>query len=633
MRVCVAKTLIVGGVLLLLVGACSSDPDGDGADAGGVDVAGDSGGSDSGGVESTVTVLDGAAPVVTTVTWGHVADLTQDPCLAFTLEATDADSESLTFDVEGLPDGAQVDSDGSTATLSWCPTSAQIDETVSWPVTFVVSDGQYAVRRPHMIWLMPPHGFPCLSDDGGFEFGEVDGRPFSLAWGWRVQYRTNQLFGAAYPEDGLVALIAPDDIQDPPDFSRWTMLPSTFGAGFSNATPTGGRFTIQPDMMDGPLDSVTVAAITEVNADPSGSTCDQTVWAISTELTDNPTYDMPYPIVSCQGPCASSDECESGFCLQTETGSLCDASHQFPDYCPERGVMVTVEGTPVETCLPWADVCVGARTRDLPPGCNADEYEPNDTIGDAAPLTPGVDTEVAELCIGEPDIYAVDMGAGQRLTVGVMREINNWEEHGRDTVLRVLRADGSVLASSNTGFGYHRFPARFDSTNFLHIVEVGSQLDQTVYVEFAGRGATDRELYRLRTLLVDEPCDYDEYEPNGDASMPAVVGSGEDVSGTLCRSDEDWYAVDLAAPGVLDVVIAFQFATVDLDAEVYDPNGVRVGTLFSKGIDEQLRVNAAEAGRYLIRIRGWQFPGCPEDQCDLAPGREPHGRYTARFTY
>ena len=92
------------------------------------------------GTSVAVTVTSGSvtianhAPVLAPI--GHKV-VAERSAVSFTVSATDADGDSLTFSASGLPNGAAFDP--ATRTFSWTPT---YDQSGSYTIRFQVTDGR-----------------------------------------------------------------------------------------------------------------------------------------------------------------------------------------------------------------------------------------------------------------------------------------------------------------------------------------------------------------------------------------------------------------------------------------------------------------------------------------------------------
>src|SRR5205814_8075723 len=85
--------------------------------------------------------------------------------LTFTISASDADGDALTYSASGLPAGASFDA--ATKTFSWTP---GYDQAGSYPgVTFTVTDGTAPVSETITITIRNTNRAPVLASEEGRE--------------------------------------------------------------------------------------------------------------------------------------------------------------------------------------------------------------------------------------------------------------------------------------------------------------------------------------------------------------------------------------------------------------------------------------------------------------------------------
>ncbi|MEZ4466040.1 MAG: pre-peptidase C-terminal domain-containing protein [bacterium] len=148
------------------------------------------------------------------------------------------------------------------------------------------------------------------------------------------------------------------------------------------------------------------------------------------------------------------------------------------------------------------------------------------------------------------------------------------------------------------------------------------------------------------------PCAPDALEPNEGPREATPVEVGMPVDGTLCAGDADWLVFEAGAgPVVVDV--AFTHARGDLDVQLFDARGRRAGAADSVTDDERVELEAPVAGRYFLRIYGYEqaendwratvqaapgeAPACPPDADEENDGPEAAaprapGRYEGATT-
>ncbi|MDP8241095.1 MAG: Ig-like domain-containing protein [Candidatus Hatepunaea meridiana] len=144
---------------------------------------------DAGEYQVTLTLSDGEYDVETDV-WITIGNVNRPPVLeiidnkgvnegeelAFTLEATDPDDDSLTFSAENLPEGAELNG----ADFSWTPFHNQAG---SYDVTFIVTDdgaGNLTHEETITITVVNVNRPPVLSGIGSQEVNENEELTFTL---------------------------------------------------------------------------------------------------------------------------------------------------------------------------------------------------------------------------------------------------------------------------------------------------------------------------------------------------------------------------------------------------------------------------------------------------------------------
>lgn len=107
--------------------------------------------------------------------------------------------------------------------------------------------------------------------------------------------------------------------------------------------------------------------------------------------------------------------------------------------------------------------------------------------------------------------------------------------------------------------------------------------------------------------LVEDPdagCASDDAEPNDNivqalAGAPLLPGTRSGL--TLCTGDDDWYAVELAAPSQIEVQLSGT-PVPDLDLALHDTSGVVLQIAETPSSEETLATGCLAAGTYLVRV-------------------------------
>ena len=218
-----------------------------------------------------------------------------------------------------------------------------------------------------------------------------------------------------------------------------------------------------------------------------------------------------------------------------------------------------------------------------------DLFEDNDDFGSAAALGVG-SWSALTLCDGDMDYYAIDLLAGDYVTVDV--DFLNAEG---DVDIRLLDASENTLTSSTSvgdGESIERAIAT-DGTYVLQVLLYGDNGDVGQSYDLAV------EVGDAPEVPGPEPCPIDALEENDTDADASAVAIGETIDLTVCSDDEDWYAIDIAAGLELTVDLLFLDEEGDIDLKVVAPDGT-TSTSGSVSDDESVTLTAV-AGTYLVR--------------------------------
>ncbi len=294
--------------------------------------------------------------------------------------------------------------------------------------------------------------------------------------------------------------------------------------------------------------------------------------------------------------------------LDTDATTVLDTA---PDADPPRraGVVAAAPGTYFVRVTAPSDVATGGvgyeltLTRTAPDGCVPDDFEPNESAGDAATVDSG--ESEGRLCRhdGDADWYAFAVALG-------------------DEVDLALRYDHAAVApNADLGALVYGPGGEADVRDFL-VRDGNTDTDRLAGGAFtAGRTDEGTWLVEVSTLNDGDPVDYtvdlrvegraqmcdvvDPNEPNNSCGAAAMLPTFTSVDGYMCgpASDEDWFAVTVGDGQELTVTVEHFHFEGNLELEVYDPDEALADLSYNAGPDlEEVVIEDARPGRYCIRI-------------------------------
>ncbi len=219
-----------------------------------------------------------------------------------------------------------------------------------------------------------------------------------------------------------------------------------------------------------------------------------------------------------------------------------------------------------------------------------DEHEPNDVLGEAAPLGPGV-WEDLRAVPGNEDWYQVDVCEGGTLDVGM-----GYDGLEGNLDLAVYDAEGNLLASSNAVDGdweWLTLPGLEEAPYFLLV--------------WGRRG--DMGWY---TLEIDVACPQegdDELEENDSWAQATQIGDEELPPLVILPEDEDWFLLDTCPEGTLTVSLDFAHDEGNLELELYAPGGDPSWGSYSEDDGEEVVAEDLPGGRIFVRVFGLDGAG------------------------
>ena len=224
--------------------------------------------------------------------------------------------------------------------------------------------------------------------------------------------------------------------------------------------------------------------------------------------------------------------------------------------------------------------------------CFDDGLEDNDTLATPEPIPPVAIPDLVT-CPTDDDYFAVALLVGDTITVDA-----TFAHAEGDIDLRLYDPSGTLLDSS--------ISSTDDETVGPEVAAVDG--DFVIFVElFADSGIVLGNTYDLDVTVVPAAlaCADDLLEENDSELAAAAVTDGLYLDLVTCPSDDDYYAIALAAGDTIDVDLFFTDAEGDIDLELIDPSGAVVTDSTTSTDGEDVTWVTAAAGTYLVRA--WLF--------------------------
>jgi hypothetical protein len=183
-----------------------------------------------------------------------------------------------------------------------------------------------------------------------------------------------------------------------------------------------------------------------------------------------------------------------------------------------------------------------------------------------------------------------------------------------DTVIAVFSSAGQRLAYNDD----------ISSSNTDSRLSVSLAAGQTYYLAVTNYTGSPPGAY---SLLIDGPAQAaadDAYENNDTLATASNLGTlttVKTISNLVMADGHDCYRFQTAAAGTAasSVSISFQHSLGDLDMELFNASGVRVGT--SQGVtnSERISLNGLAAGTYYVHVYGYRGATNPSYSLTVTP--------------
>jgi len=529
----------------------------------------------------TVEPAADSAPVFLRPGAGGTFDLTEDPVVAFDIEVRDDDSASVVIRENGeLPEGAFiVDVDDKRARFEWEPSADQIAASERWTIPIAADDGDHPPTELDYIAVLRGENKPgCPGDPPVVSIvSPTPDERVASEGGYPVTASVTDDMGLRDPPLLFYTTAAPDDPADPDvtTFEQLVMSPS--GSDWTARVPS-------LDLVDGEEATLYVVVSATDNDDPSGASCDH--------RTDSSLLSFAAvgggaggALATCEA-CSATADCADGLCASAGSGGRCVPGCSGDGACAMGtcGPTVTVEGSVLAGCGPTEEVCGGG-------ACVDDGREDDDTVGQATTYASPIGD--GQICANDPDLFAIPVAAGERVTVTV----DGFVHADGDLDLQLLAADGTILDSSASTANSETAEHCFAEAATAYAKVIGYLGDENSY-ELSAQTAADPAM-----CCMDDANEENDSPSAGD---PLTVSGGTAAfDGTICPSDDDWYSFDVSGANRVEVLLLIADASQDLDLELRDPSGALVASSLGVTDTESIDTLVTASGTYTIGVLGF----------------------------
>ncbi|MBL4848748.1 MAG: pre-peptidase C-terminal domain-containing protein [Planctomycetes bacterium] len=229
-------------------------------------------------------------------------------------------------------------------------------------------------------------------------------------------------------------------------------------------------------------------------------------------------------------------------------------------------------------------------TPDPTPTPGEDSFEENDSRTTAALLTPGIHS----IQVNDDDWFAVELAAGESATLTL-----RFSNAAGDIDLRAVNPQGGELGNSTTTSDEEQ--VRVQATS-------AGRYAFRVYGYNNATNSVELELSVSSTQPTPTPTTDDALEGSGNNTRadatPLSRGRHENLR---VAGNDDWYAVELQPNETLTFEVGFSHSSGDIDLELHDASGNRIGNSAGTGNTETISHTAgAQPTTVYLRVFGYQ---------------------------
>lgn len=228
--------------------------------------------------------------------------------------------------------------------------------------------------------------------------------------------------------------------------------------------------------------------------------------------------------------------------------------------------------------------------------CAADSFEPNDTRGSAAGVSPGLQTGL-QACSGDDDFFALGLLANETIDVDL-----RFSHAEGDIDLQLLDGSGNVVASGTSGS---------DDESLSYTVPANGTYAIRAFL-YSDTGQTPGNGYDLDVAVTSPQaatCSADGFEPNDTSASLAVINQGGHAGLTLCPGDHDYFGAYMYVGETLSVDASFAHAEGDIDLWILDSGGNVLQSSQSTSDNESVSHSVTVEDAYIIYVELYQDLG------------------------
>jgi subtilisin family serine protease len=187
------------------------------------------------------------------------------------------------------------------------------------------------------------------------------------------------------------------------------------------------------------------------------------------------------------------------------------------------------------------------------------------------------------------DYYRIFLSAGKTYSIDLIGMAE-----GEDYDVYLYDNTRNILGVSNIGGNY-------DEEIEYTTTEAGMYYLQVMPYTYSSTSAH----HNYQLVVYSQDCPPDSYEPNDGRLVATPITAGNTIAATInVNTDEDWFVLDTAKIGKLNVTLKSIPTDCDYDLEVYESDGTTLidGSYSSSCNDEKITKIINETGKYYIRV-------------------------------